>query len=345
LLNAPNALQTLSFQYPGGRSANDAHSFLTQFQNHFGTLRYLRVFMDEVPIEITEFLSVFASMQTLKYFVLALGPGLSFTPTRKSLSLPNDAFAGLRSLGLHSFSTPFVLQLLKAVRASQLQIINLHLASRVSPDDLGELFGSVSSLAGQQQSVRLISFTASGYTSALQSIGDLLALHRLRHLTLHNMGLVLDDDKLDEMARAWPSLQHLSILNDVSPSATVNPTLKSLDSLLQYCPYIEIIELRLNAREVPLLTQPSTSPRRSKGAKPVVLGIDLRSDIRDSEAVASFLLRTCPGISVKIVDGIMMPHLQEMSSWNRVAGIIDKTLGRQPLRPPTPKGPRVMYMC
>lgn len=47
LLNAPNALQTLSFQYPGGRSIKDAQSFLTQFQTHFGTLRYLRVFMGE----------------------------------------------------------------------------------------------------------------------------------------------------------------------------------------------------------------------------------------------------------------------------------------------------------
>lgn len=283
-------------------------------------------------------------MQTLKCFVLALGPGLSFISKRKSLSLPNHAFAGLRSLGLHSFSTPFLLQLLKAVRASHLQIINLHLASRVNPDDLGQLFGSVSSLAGQQQSVRLISFTASGYTSTLQSIGDLLALQRLRHLSLYNTGLVLDDDKLDEMARAWPSLQHLSILNDVPPSATVNPTLKSLDSLAQLCPYIETIELRLNAREVPLLTEAPTPPRRSKGAKPFVLGIDQRSDIRDPEGVASFLLGTFPGISVKLVGGIQTPDLQETSSWNRVVKIIDDTLGRKPLRPPTPKGPRVMCM-
>lgn len=301
--------------------------------------------IDVIPLEITDFLAVFASVQSLKCLVLALGPGLSFTPKRKGLSLPNsDGFSGVRSLGLHSFSVPFVLQLLKAIRASQLQILNLHLASRVGPDELCELFGSVASLSAQQQSVRMISLTASGYNSALQSIGDLLTLQNLRHLTLQNTGLVLDDHKLDEMARAWPILQHLSITNDVLPSTTVNGTLKSLNSFSQHCPYIETLELRLDARKVPPLANSLTSPRRAKGAKPLLLRIDLRSDIRDSSGVASFLLGTYPGISVQLVGGSIMPDLQEASPWNRVAEIIDETLGRTPPQSATPNGPRIMCM-
>lgn len=299
-----------------------------------------------IPLEITDFLSVFASIQNLKCLVLALGPGLSFTPKRKGLSLPNssDAFSGVRSLGLHSFSAPFVLQLLKAIHPSQLEIINIHIASRVSPDELGELFGSISSLSGQQQSVRLVSLTASGYSSALQSIGDLLTLRHLRRLTLQNTGLVLDDRKLDEMARAWPTLQHLSITNDVPPSTTVNGTLKSLTSFSQHCPYIETLELRLSAREVPPVSTTVTTAQRGKGAKPLLLRIDLRSDIRDSAGVASFLLGTCPGMSVELVGGSQLPDLQETSPWNRVAEIIDVALGRPPPQPVSPKGPRIMCM-
>ncbi|KAH0835038.1 hypothetical protein J3R83DRAFT_10775 [Lanmaoa asiatica] len=346
MLALPSTLQSLSFQYPSGRNAKDTRAFLTQFRNHFGTLESLRVFMDAIPLEITDFLSVFASIQSLKCLVLALGSGLSFTPKRKGLSLPRspNAFSDVRSLGLHSFSVPFVLQLLKAIQASHLQIVNIHLASRVSPDELTEFFGSVTSLSSQQQSVRLISLTASGYTSALHSIGDLLTIQHLRHLTLQNTGLVLDDHKLEEMARAWPFLQHLSITNDVPPSITVNGTLKSIDTFVQHCPYIETLELRLNAREVPPLANPSAPSRRGKGAKPLQLRIDLRSDLRDSTAVASFLLSTFPGISVKLVGGSQMPDLLETSPWNRVAEIIDETLGRTPPQPATPKGPRIMFM-
>lgn len=301
--------------------------------------------LDVIPLEITDFLSLFASIQTLKCLVLALGPGLSFTSKRKGLSLPNsDAFSGLRSLGLHSFSTPFVLRLLKTIHTSQLRIVNIHLASRVSPDELSELFGIVTSLSGPQQSTRLISLTASGYTSTLQSIGDLLTLQHLRHLTLQNTGLVLDDRKLDEMARAWPILQHLSITNDVPPSTTVNGTLTSLSSFSQNCPYIETLELRLNAREVPPLAISIASLRRGQGTKPLLLRIDLRSDIRDSAGVAAFLLGTCPGISVQLVGGRQMPDLQETSPWNRVAEIVDETLGRPPPEPISPKGPRIMCM-
>lgn len=301
--------------------------------------------LDVIPLEITDFLSVFASFQSLKCLVLALGPGLSFTQKRKGLSLPNpDAFSGLCSLGLHSFSTPFVLQLLKAIHASRLQIVNIYLASRVKPDELGELFGSVTSLSGSQHSVRLISLAANGYTSALHSIGDLLSIQHLRHLTLQNTGLVLDDRKLDEMARAWPILQHLSITNDIPPSTTVNGTLKSLNSFSQHCPYIETLELRLNAREVPPLATPPMSIRSGQGVKPLVLRIDLRSDIRDSTGVASFLLGTFPGISVELSGGSQMSDLRETSPWNRVAEIIDETLGRPPPEPVSPKGPRIMCM-
>ena len=289
---------------------------------------------------------MFASIQTLKCLVLALGPGLSFTIKRKGLSLPNpsDAFSGLRSLGLHSFSTPFVLRLLKAIHTSQLRIVNIHLASRVSPSDLSELFGSLTSLSGPQQSVRLISLTANGYTSNLQSIGDLLTLQNLRHLTLQNTGLILDDRKLDEMAKAWPILQHLSITNDVPPSTTVNGTLKSLSSFSQHCPYIETLELRLNAREVPPLSSSIASLRRGQGTKPLLLKIDIRSDIRDSAGVAAFLLGTFPGISVQLVGGRQMPDLQDTSPWNRVAEIIDEAMGRPPPEPVSPKGPRIMCM-
>ena len=48
LLSPPSMLQSLSFQYPSGRSAKDTRSFLTQFRNHFRTLESLRVFMGEV---------------------------------------------------------------------------------------------------------------------------------------------------------------------------------------------------------------------------------------------------------------------------------------------------------
>lgn len=297
-----------------------------------------------IPVDITDFLSVFASFQNLECLVLALGLGLSFAPKRKALSIPNtsDAFSGLRSLGLHSFSTPFILQLLKAIHPSRLQIVNIHLASRVSPDELGELFGYVTSLSVPQQSVHLISLTATGYTSALQSIGDLLSLQNLRHLTLQNAGLVLDNRKLDEMARAWPILQHLSITNDVPPSTTVNGTLKSLSSFAQHCPYVETLELRLNAREVPPLANSAPSLRRGQGMKHLLLRIDLRSDIRDSAGVASFLLGTYPGLSVQLVGGSQMPDLLETSPWNRVAEIIDEALGRPPPQPASPKGPRIM---
>lgn len=297
-------------------------------------------------MDITEFLSVFASFQNLKCLVLGLGSGICFTPKSKGISFPNsDAFSNLRSLGLHSFSTTFVQQFLKAIHPSQPEIINLHLASRqVGPSELDELFGSVATLSGQQQSVRQLSLTANSYSSPLQSISNLLTIPQIRHLTLQNTGLVLDDRKLDEMARAWPILQHLSITNDRPPSTNVNGTLKSLNSFLQHCPYLETLELRLDAREVPPIPTPTAPVRRGPGAKPFVLRIDLRSDIRDSAGVAAFLLGTWPGISVQLVGGSQMPDLQETSPWNRVAEIIDEALGRPPVRPATPKGPRIMCM-
>ncbi|KAF8137185.1 hypothetical protein EV363DRAFT_1394743 [Boletus edulis] len=315
LLSPQSTLETLSFQYPSGRNAKDTCAFLTQFRNHFGSLESLRIFMDVIP--------------NLKCFVLALGPGLSFTPKRKGLSLPNSSDAFLA---------------IEAIHTSQLQIVNIHLASRVSPDELSELLGSVTSLSGPQRSVRSMSLTATGYTSAIQSIGDLLSLQHLRYLTLQNTGLVLDDRKLDEMARAWPILQHLSITNDVPPSTTVHGTLKSLTSFSQHCPYIESLELRLNAREVSALANPVPTVRRAQGTKPFLLRIDIRSDIRDSAGVASFLLATFPGITVKLGGDSQMRDLQETSPWNRVAEIVDEALGRPPPEPASPMGPRIMCM-
>ena len=286
---------------------------------------------------------MFASFQNLKCLVLCLGPGFTFTVKRKGLSLPDDAFSSLRSLGVHSFSTPFVLQLLKAIHTSHLQFVNFHLASKVGPDQLSEILGSVTSLSGPQQSLRAISLTASGYTSPLQSIGDLLTLQRLRHLTLLNTGLILDDRKLDEMVKAWPILQRLSITNDVPPSTTVHATLKSLTPLSQHCPYLETLELRLNAREVPPRPDSVTLPRRGQGTKPLLLRIDLRSDIRDSAGVTSFLLDTFPGLRVQLLGAShQMRDLQETSPWNRVAEMVDERLGRPPPKPPSPKGPRIM---
>ncbi|KIJ12287.1 hypothetical protein PAXINDRAFT_14906 [Paxillus involutus ATCC 200175] len=159
----------------------------------------------------------------------------------------------------------------------------------------------------------------------VDDVRTLLPFNHLRRLDLDNTGLVPDDHLLDDMAKAWPMLEHLAFTNDdkrIPPKATLN----GLVPFSKHCPHIANLELQLDAREVsvPANTTDASWDESREGERMVVLMyIEEPSEISDPTSVASFLLNLFPRIS------LFIPHNQDDSQqeflWQRVVDIIGGT--------------------
>lgn len=66
------------------------------------------------------------------------------------------------------------------------------------------------------------------------------------------VGHDLDDATISDMARAWPYMEELYLLGNIHPRPNT-PTLLALYALAEYCPYLQTLDMTLDASIVPQL--------------------------------------------------------------------------------------------
>jgi hypothetical protein len=222
-----------------------------------------------------------------------------------------------------------VVHIFKAIHSTKLRDINICFPNDVDIANLREVLADIASRPSWEQSMRSISLTARSCFMTTNDARGLLTFNHLRHLSLDNIGLVLDDHLLNDMAKSWPMLEQLSIISPRWPTPS-KATLNGLVSLTEHCPHITFLDLGLDAREIPPSANTADTSRhefREGPRKDVVLVIDTLSGIRDATAVASFLSSLLPRISLHIRDsrgGLLL--------WRKVAEKVNGN--REVHRPP-----------
>ncbi|KIK95995.1 hypothetical protein PAXRUDRAFT_32685 [Paxillus rubicundulus Ve08.2h10] len=160
--------------------------------------------------------------------------------------------------------------------------------------------------------MRSILLTTGACSMTIDDVRGLLTFDHLCRLESDSTGLVLDDHLLDDMAKAWPMLEHLSITNSRSRTPC-KATLNGLVPFPKHCPHIATLWLPLDAREVPVPASATDASRDE--SQP--------SEISGPTSVASFLLNLFPRIALSIPDD--QAESQQEFLWRRVVKIIDGT--------------------
>ncbi|KAJ7208933.1 hypothetical protein GGX14DRAFT_697938 [Mycena pura] len=108
-----------------------------------------------------------------------------------------------------------------------------------------------------------LSVNTSPYTMPSRVIRPLLGFPNLRHVNLSSpVGFILDNEFVDDMARAWPCLDRLSIKGQHTrrfPS-TSNPTIMALQSFSRHCPHLRHLSLLVDATNIQM-DHSSRTPR------------------------------------------------------------------------------------
>jgi len=288
-LFSPNLLQYLDFSL----GSDDSHELLTQLPNCYPQIEFLRVSLPHRPyLNIAEYISPLASLRHLK----SLDFTLADSYFRSSSINPPNGFPSLVNLTVSCRSIIMVLHIFKAIQSTQLRDLELYFFDDVDIANIREFLAIIASRPAWRQSMRSISLGMNICSMTANDVRGLSIFYHLRRLDLHNTGLVLDDHLLDDMAKAWPMLEKLSITNShlrIPSKATLN----GLVPFSKHCPHIATLRLQLNATKVPApdnSTDASRDESREGDRTVVLLCIQATSDISDPPSLMSFLLNLFP---------------------------------------------------
>ncbi|KIJ63856.1 hypothetical protein HYDPIDRAFT_112834, partial [Hydnomerulius pinastri MD-312] len=349
----PSSLRSLTFRSPRGLNPDDAKGFATKLSQCCKYIESIDVSLSLPSIEPYEYVEAFASLKNLKSFGSTLlglvdistdsffsydhtltfpyPPTPAFFGYDHTLTLPQDAFPSIRNLRLTYCSASFALQLLKSIHSTELMDINLSITGHVAVDVLRELSSAITACPSWTESMRSLMLSMASSTMSDEDVRPLLALKQLRCLCLGNTGLVLDDHLLDDMAKAWPMLEHLHLMNDTPSRSASNATLKGLVPFTRYCPNLVSVGLRLDAREIPTLSNSKDLSHPASAVEDrsaISICMDVQSEIRDSAGVAAYLLDLFPKVTLRLAGG--RGGFQQAAMWQRVSRIIDDKLEQTP---------------
>ncbi|KIJ12297.1 hypothetical protein PAXINDRAFT_101297 [Paxillus involutus ATCC 200175] len=318
----PDLLQSLEFHSHLSLECRDSHRFLTHLPKYCAQIKRLYVsLLGRSPLEIAAHVTVFASLQhleVLRFIAVASDLAVDFP----SFMNPPNGFPSITNLIVDCRSVITALQIFKAIHSTQLRGINLIFPYNVDIAQLRELLEIIASRPAGKESMRSISLRMGACSMTANDVRGLLTFNHLRHLSLGDTGLVLDDHLLDDMAKAWPMLENLSITNiRLIPS---NATLNGLVPFSKHCPHIAFLNLRLDVREVPTFANTSDAPRdesREGDRTALRLCIDGAPEILDPIGVASFLLNLFPRITLSV----NYDKPEQSVLWRRVVSIITGT--------------------
>ena len=111
-------------------------------------------------------------------------------------------------------------------------------------------------LASGLESLKLYNFLAHSLVIDARTFEVLDSFERLHELSIHSTSVDLDDNHLMQLAKALPQLRLLD-LNAEYTEIVPKGTFTGLQNLIKFCPKLENLALRLDARQIPIFsTQP-----------------------------------------------------------------------------------------
>ncbi|KAF8841130.1 hypothetical protein BDN67DRAFT_967624 [Paxillus ammoniavirescens] len=323
---SPHLLQSLQFGSDHGLGSDDSLQFLALLPTCCAQIEFLCVSLPGRRYPgppVAECITAFASLQHLKSldFTVEYSVPAADSYVGPFFTNPPNGFSSIINLRLNCCFTIVTLHIFKAIHSTKLRDINICFPYDVDIANLRELLTVIASRPSWKQSMRSISLTTHACSMTTNDCRGLLTFSHLRHLSLGDTGLMLDDHLLDDMAKSWPMLEQLSVTN----TRLRNPfkaTLNGIVSLSEHCPHITFLDLGLDAREIPPSANTAGASRhefREGSRKDIVLSIQATSGIRDATAVTSFILSIFPRISLHIrgSDG-------EFLLWRKVAEKINR---------------------
>ncbi|KIJ07274.1 hypothetical protein PAXINDRAFT_19529 [Paxillus involutus ATCC 200175] len=326
-LFSPNLLQSLTFRCYYRLDSHDSHTFLTHLPNRCPQIENLSFSLLARPsADIIEYITRFASLRHLKSLDFAVAKhSESDCYIRPSSINPPNSFPSLVNLTVDCPYAVVVLHILKAIHSTKLRDIKLRCPCESDTANLREVFAIVASHPAWEESMRSILLTTGACSITVDDVRRLLTFNHLRRVDLDSIGLVPDDHLLDEMAKAWPMLEHLSITSSRSRTPS-KATLNGLVPFSKYCPHIATLRLQLDASRVPVpanTTDASRDAPHEGERRGLLMYVEAPSEIRDPTGVASFLLNLFPRIALSI-PAHQADSLQEFL-WRRVVTIMVET--------------------
>ncbi|KAF8841381.1 hypothetical protein BDN67DRAFT_967307 [Paxillus ammoniavirescens] len=324
-LFSPNLLQSLTFGSDYRLPLDVNHTFLTQLFNRCPQTQSLSVsLLARSSVNVVEYITRFASLLYLTSFKFTVvGRSASDSYFCPSSINPPNTFPSLVNLSVGCHSPVLVLHIFKAIHSTRLRDIKLRFPCEVDIASLRELFAIMTSQPTWKQSMRSILLMTGACSMTVDDVRGFLTFNHLRRIVLDSTGLVLDDHLLDDMAKAWPMLEQLSI-TDSRSRTPCKATLNGLVPFSKYCPHIATLHLQLDAREVPVpvnTTDASRNESREGESTVVSMYVEEPSKISNPIGVASFLLNLFPRIVLSIPDG--QAESQQEFLWRMVVKIID----------------------
>jgi hypothetical protein len=164
------------------------------------------------------------------------------------------------------------------------------------------------------------------YILSSEALRPLLAFNNLTSISYQLYpGVDFDDDFLEEMAQAWPSLHTLQFDTDVLLVSPPQATLKCLIPFARNCPDLETLGVRMNATHVPEFTQ-VRGDRLSHPLDYMYLGTS-RIDTENEGSIAAFISNLFPDLQDMFVfesETQLLPETLEAhaTSWKRVSKLL-----------------------
>lgn len=123
----------------------------------------------------------------------------------------------------------------------------------------------------------------------------------------------IDDAMVQDMAVAWPKINKLSLIGDVTPLDS-EISLAGLMPLAEHCPKLKSLTLAFDARSVPRKAPPSLAHRRLSHINV------MNSPLQDRDAVAAFLNNIFPNLRRLVSSADKKEH--DDNPWAEVSDLI-----------------------
>lgn len=134
---------------------------------------------------------------------------------------------------------------------------------------------------------------------------------------------IISDERLDTIAKAWPHLTELYLLDRGSvPIPGVSATLAGLTCFAKHCPLLEVLHILVDATEMVVPVSPTETG-------PAVIDLSLDESVADknSENIASFISQMWPNHS-KTRDRTYHPrqNVEQRKLWEQIWKKVDENL-------------------
>ena len=292
-------------------------SFVKTIADIITRLEAIRVLrMPDIPVTMNTFRSL-SNSRSLEQLTLCVQPGCDL---REAISTCRGAggyrsFALLEQLSVTIDTIHDATQLLAYVTSSHLSSLRVNFRLPATPEQLEELFKTLSRHPSRLKVHELITHTRAcpaDLRSANESpemqhgvtLHNLLPLLDLglRSFVLSGILVDIDDEDLKRMARAWPELKQLALgvceRHPWMASCPPRATLFGLIPIFQYCPRIEGVGYRMKT-DIFDSEAAYDATGFSRPGKGVVCNNAVELSVGDSRIdkpakVASFLSDICP---------------------------------------------------